>query len=512
MKRENDDIRKINDEIERIIGENDAFDEKEVFEDSGDTKKINSIDEIDTETTFNEEILEDIEEDISKKSVSLKQEENALDEVKENVLEKEKKNKKKLIIIITIVMSIVVVVAIVFTLYFLSFNKKEVGIENDEKLSASEQKEILNNYGETLEGIIAAYYQKQNVLLDYKDAIKLVEFDDDVECKIHEIYEDGLVYLDKCTINEEKTVYSYGKKQKKKEEPTVKEGDIKVYVNKSSKEATLNTPKYLENYDVYSFNINGAYSELTLLDKKKSSYVFYYDSDYNVHMLDYKTGNRVLSNVNYKAVLPIMKEDSFDINMIGVNINDKWGIYNLNTGNCVIYPKYDLISLNLKVGASGPPLYATALEGNKLSVIRNGLLGVIDYTNDSEIIPIIYRGMIKSGDYLLAVSSEDTVHILDYNGNEYLKDTYNKIYDFIDGKYVLVNDNNEIKLVKITGHDIYNYGRLELGDYIYGLPYHEGALFNFYKISGNYSECLEIIYDSSKKKGEVKDSYCGEIG
>ena len=39
------------------------------------------------------------------------------------------------------------------------------------------------------------------IVYDYNDAIKLVNYDYKVICSEHEIYEDGLVYLNKCSIN-----------------------------------------------------------------------------------------------------------------------------------------------------------------------------------------------------------------------------------------------------------------------------------------------------------------------
>ncbi len=523
MKRENNDIERINDEIERIIGESD--DSLANFEDSGDTKKIDSIDEIDFEDVGNTKRIdsideidgestlesESIEEKSSLENISDKSN-DITEKVDNNVTDKEKKNKKKELIIIISIISFVVVIAISFTLYFLLFNKENVEVDDSEKLSKSEQEEIVNSYGEALEKVISVYYQKEGKLLKYTDANKMIELDDDVSCKVHEIYEDGLVYLKKCTINGEETAYGYGEKQEKREEPIVKEGNVKVYVNKTNKEATLNVPKYVENYDVYSFNINGAYSELTLLDKKKSSYVFYSDGDYNVQMIDYKSGNRVFSNVNYNSVMPIMLENGFDTNMIGVNMNNKWGIYNLNTGSCVVYPKYDLITVNLNIGVTGPSLYATALDRNKLAVFRNGSVGVIDYTNDSEIIPVIYNGMLKSGDYLWAIDSKNNGHIFDFNGNIYLDGKYSKIYDILDGKYVLVNDNNLIELVDVNGREIYNYGKIEVGNYSYGLPYNKGILFQFIQDGDNNNKCVELIYDFTSREGKVRDASCGGIG
>lgn len=503
-------IEKVNEELEKIKEEElkrleDLEDEKEEEEReiivdrlSGDTKRIEAIETLEDEN----------DESISKDKKSISEEKN---EAIEKSSGNDDKNKKKKKIIITVILLIIALLIIVVVIWLLFFNKKESReVDKEEKLSKAEQQEIIDNYGEAIEGIIAVYYDKQKVLLEYDHAIKLVDFSESVVCKTHEIYEDGLVYLDKCTINDEKTKCSYGEKQEPKEEPEEAKGAIKVYVNKSSKEAILTEPKVVDNYDVYSFNIEGAYSELTLLRTRNNPYIFYYDQDYNVQMINFKTNEKALKGINYDAILPIKDGNNFETNFVAVKKNDKWGIYNLNTGNCIVYPRYDFIAPNLAMGTSGPPLYAEALETSKVAVIYNGSMGVIDYTNGEEVIQIIYNGMLKSGNYLFATDSKNNGHILDYDGNEYLNN-FNKVYGFIDGKYALVNDKSTIKLVGLNGKLIYNYGEIDLGEYNFGLPYNGGALFQFSKNNNDYENCIEVIYDSSTKKGEVKNSSCGGI-
>ncbi len=266
----------------------------------------------------------------------------------------------------------------------------------------------------------------------------------------------------------------------------------------------------LENYDVYAFDIEGAYSELTLLSPRNNPYVFYYDEEYNVHMINFKTNEKALSNIKYDSILPIKDGDNFETTFVAVELNKKWGLYNLNTGSCIVYPRYDSVALSLAMGTVGPPLYAEALESSKLAVLYNGAIGIINYTNGQEIVPIIYSGMLKSGNYLFATDSKNRGHILDYDGNEYLNN-YTRVYGFVDGKYALVNDKNKFKIVGLNGRELYNYGEISVGEYNFGLAYNNGALFQFAKTGNDYQNCVEIIYDSSDKTGEVKDSMCGGI-
>ena len=123
--------------------------------------------------------------------------------------------------------------------------------------------------------------------------------------------------------------------------------------------------------------------------------------------------------------------------------------------------------------------------------------------------------MIKSGSYLWVVDFYDDGHVFDYNGTEYLDGKYNKIYWIVDGKYILVNDKEEIKIVSPKGKDIYSFGNIKVGKINYGLSYNNGALFQFdnpEKDESDYNTgCLELIYDPSTKDGQVKTSFCGGI-
>ena len=92
---------------------------------------------------------------------------------------------------------------------------------------------------------------------------------------MHEIYEDGKVFLDECSINGVLTKYSYGEK---KEKAVVSQDELLyVYVNKKNKIATFSKPKDEKEYDKYTVHCGGVYSEPVLL-AAHSEYVFYYDS------------------------------------------------------------------------------------------------------------------------------------------------------------------------------------------------------------------------------------------
>ena len=235
-------------------------------------------------------------------------------------------------------------------------------------------------------------------------------------------------------------------------------------------------------------------------------------------MINFKTGKKVMDNLTYQSMLPIKIGDIYDTKYIAIKISDKWGIYNITNNERVVSHKYDSVTPSLNMGTSGPALAVNTLDDGIIAVVNYGSpssYGVINYKNGKELIKQEYSSMLKSGSYLWAIDYYGEGHIFDYNGNEYLDGKYDKIYWIVDGKYILVNDKDDIKIVSPKGKDIYSFGKIKVGNINYGLSYNDGALFQFdnpEKEESDYNTgCLELIYDASTKTGEVKTSFCGGI-
>lgn len=554
MGKSNDNINKIDEQIQSLIDE-----EKEIYEDKsldeheviidrkyeydnssesvGDTKKIDVIDDIEVnniedentkkldnidnidsgDSKENVETFESSEEVADKNDDEIESSESINDNSVENAIDDDFSDVKKGNGTIWIVLSFlaVFIFLVAFILFMFFGNNKNEPVKNDntvkDTLTKNEQKEIIKKYGDALTGVIALNIEKDNKLLSYNEAIKLIDFDYKVECNVHEIYNDGNIYLNKCKIDDLKTTYSYGEKQEEKKDDIVVEDDesIKVYVSKKNGNASFNEPKNVDDYDVYKFNIDGKYSDLTLLGID-SDFVFYYDEDYNVQMINYKKNKKALSPMNYTSILPIGYDGLYDNSVVAVKVNGKWGFYNLNTRERIVAHKYDDVALNINSCVSGPPLFINAIEKGKVAVIEDGDYGVINYNNGSQIIPVIYTNIVRSGNYLWAIDDANVGHIFDYAGKEYLSGTFDDIYGIVDGSYVLVKDGSELKLIKVNGKVYYNYGNVLYGNYNFGMKYNDGAIFQFYKDDSN-NNCIEFIYDNSNKTGEVKDIQCGAV-
>ena len=175
--------------------------------------------------------------------------------------------------------------------------------------------------------------------------------------------EDGKVYLDKCSINGIKTKYSYGTMQVDIES---KDEILKVYVEKVSKKVSLEVPKGAT-YDTYTVHCGGKYSEPEII----GDYVIYFDSDYILHMKNYKTDEYVLKNVSYQTIWPIrVSESNYDSTYLLVKVSNFWGVYNYVTGEQIISPMYTGF-LPSASGIVGNSKAVVAIANNKI-VAWNG--------------------------------------------------------------------------------------------------------------------------------------------
>jgi len=484
-----------------------------------DTKKIDALSDIEDNTTEKEEVISEInneksyetaEEEISDVENSNEKEEKS--EVIDDNISNVKKGKGIIWIIVSISAALIFLISFALFMFFGNDEKEAPkNVDNNSKttLTKNEQKDIINKYGDEMSAVILSSLENDKKLLSYNEANKIVDIDYKVECSVHEIYEDGSIYLSKCKINDKKTTYSYGEKHDKKEENT-DDDSIKIYVSKNDGTAYFNEPNDIDDYDEYSIDIDGNYSDLTLLNED-GDYVFYYDENNNVQMINYKKNKKALSPMNYISILPIKYDGVFDSSIVIVKSNGRWGIYNLNTRERLVGHKYESVNINLNGGTSGAPLFIEAIEKGKIAVREDGKFGVIDYNNGNEIIPSIYDSIIRSGSYLLAIDSKKNGHIFDYSGKEYLKGEYNAIYSIVDGSYVLVKDGSDLKLVKVNGKVYYNYGKVEHSDFSFGMIDNDEVIFQFYKVSGDDNNCIEVIYNNSSNTGEIKNITCGTV-
>ena len=106
--------------------------------------------------------------------------------------------------------------------------------------------------------------------------------------------------------------------------------------------------------------------------------------------------------------------------------------------------------------------------------------------------------------YLLLTDDSNTKHIYDYEGKEYLKNKYEKIYTMISSKYILVNDETSIKLVNITGKTVYDFD-VKYKNFIEEIINDTEMVFKF---KDEQDKCFQLKYNLNTKMGIVTEIEC----
>ena len=367
------------------------------------------------------------------------------------------------------------------------------------------------------------------MLLSYDEATQLINFDYDVDCIEHEIYDDGTLYLNQCMIDNNKTTSSYGKKKVPKE-ITIPEGAIKVYV--TDRGASFEEPKDGTKYDVFGLIINEPYTDLNFFDAKNSDFVYYLTGSNtdnpSAKVVNYKTNDSLAEKLYIDEVYPIKVGETVDPDYVVFAKKNSWsdaykyGVFDINKWIQVVSPSYDDMGSPLQLGVFGPRAYVTALEKNKISVTLFGneyiptRHSIIDYRNGNNIIsPNACNMLIQEGKYLWCKNEKESV-IYDFSGKKVFTDKYSKVYGLVSN-FLLVQDGKNLKMVTTDGKVLYNYGEVSLKPANYAFKYGDGAIFQFpnntrgddYDYDDSES-CLEVIY-SGNNNGQVKPTYCGGV-
>lgn len=371
-----------------------------------------------------------------------------VDENNNNDNNSPKKTNNKLFIILGIVIGLLVLIFVICLVVFSGDDKKDDKpvdkdvSETEKTLSKEDMIKTIDLYGKTLESEVAKYYNQNNKLPDFSMVNNLVDLEYEVVCHIHEIYEDKTVFLDECMVNYTDIAYSYGTKKDIKEE-VVDNNNIKVYVHKKTKKATLEAPANLEDFYLYSSNVDAKVTNIQLLED--TSYLTYVDENSYVYELyNYVLGKRGFYKVDYKshARVQLFSENYATSNYIPEYSseyiilhyeNSSAGIYSLITGN--------------QIGENYNIIRANEVAPNKLVVGNNDKYGVLNLKTNKLEIPLEYNEIFNSGSSIVARKNGE-VFIYDDDGNRYLEDELKitstaAVYD----KYVL----SDHKLYNLNG-------------------------------------------------------------
>ena len=522
-----DDLEEINEKLEEKKEDTKEFnldEPTEEIEEDEDTKEFEKVEE-----PVEEKEEEEVGKHLSKEDKELIEEEIKEQEPDKKEAKPKKKNNKKKIIIILIILIVLVTCILLAILVppMLKAKEETKKAEKENVYTEKKMNKILTNYGEAIENVYSINKNNDNKELTFEEANKLVEFPNKIKCKTAELYKDGKLYLEECTIDGHKTKATYGEKQDQKEDAEIAEGSFYVYEKDNT--YTLETPKNKDEYKAYIVDTNIANpTGIKLFSQYNTKYVFYYDDEFNVHVKNFKTNKDAVAMGGITSTYPIeIREENYDETYVGVSNGVSWGIYNLNTGLLDIKMVYSALGPNLNLGVSGPPEWINTLKDNYIAAIdSNNNYGVINYTNGEIIIPFENNAMQLSGNYLWSykyvydTTKQESVYsnkkIYDFDGNTYLENKYDDIFGIVEGKYILVKDKKDYKMVQIDGKTLYNYGDIKnLGNINYFIGYNQNPIFQFNKKdktgTDENNQCIEVTYDNKTKKGGYKDYYCGGI-
>ena len=418
-------------------------------------------------------------------------------EKNEGVDEKKTRKKKKILLIIIGVLLFVVVILIVLWLFVLP-NKKEN--------SSVDYKKVLQEYGKLIEKNL--FLDEQ--LLTYEEVTKMIDFKYKVDCQEHEVYQDGTLYLNNCSIDGKKVSTSYGQKVALEEK---KPGAIKVYVDKGTNKATLTAPDNTDNYDVYDFDINERYANLELMCET-CDYVFYLNNSNLGQMINYKTGEKALDGVTYDSILPIYYHNQNDDTFVAVrqtleddqNTNSRyktryWGIYNIRTGVAII--PFSLTEIYNVGGIDTKVLFHIyTFDEGVIIGSKQGEYALLNYRTGEAIIPFAQRFIHLEGDYIH--SKEGLVeYVYDHYGNR--KFTNYTVFTLLSKEYMFVqNKEGNVLFMNTSEEIIYDFGKQTV-EGVYNDSSSDGRfstkLYTHYDTNYQLAKCMQFDYYVDIGKG-----------
>ncbi len=530
MSRKRDSIEKVDEAIEKLQQNNkepkqtktkrfskdsDVLEEKEeMADDFIKTKEVKTLEDTDTKVFDKDsETLEidDSEEDTTERTVVDENEmkfddldnremsntfvEGRLSSLQTKHVQKEKSPTRIILMwVLGFLILAVIVLGVILLLDKFGDDKKNKPVIVDQKeLTEKEKESIINKFGSDLEVVISKELTDNKKLLSYDEAVELVEVVERVNCSVHEVYDDGKIFLNKCSVNGIVTKYSYGTKR------VINANAVSVYVHKSSNKATLVKPGASEVplYDEYKVDCGDEFSNQYLLSET-SNYIVYVDSKNKVNIKNFKTDEKILDNITYSEVLPIrLSNGSYDTSNVLVQINKYWGVYKYEGGQ-VVSPMYSNL-LSDSSGEIGMRTYVNALKDNLLIAYDGSKYGIINYTNNKSIIPLEYAKLRINNTYIMAKKSTGDGDLFDFTGKEYLSNM--NVLDGLENKYFVVKNGENINILEIDGKKLYDYGIINNIGELYSGNVSDGKVtFSFSELNST-GKCVNIIYEMNNNSG-----------
>lgn len=397
-------------------------------------------------------------------------EENRMD----RYTKRSKKNKK---ILIVVLISIILVSLIGVILFFI-LNKKEP-IENDIPLSIDYEK-VINEYGDIVYNIINDYNDTFSVYPDWEYIEKEIKYDKyNVSCSIHNIYDDGTIYLDSCTVDSKKIKYSYGSIKeeisKKINIYSLEQNDYILYLEEAEKDSLLvgtitcktEECEYISAYDKYAIIKEDEYyiydytndtlifgpfklNEKEILHHENTLYGVIYEENNKFNIYNVKK-DKILKNIKgdlLEGNMNLIPSMFYKYNYVILKNKGIYNFVNLNTGN-ISYSIEENIS-NFIENKDKKIIYITTYIDDPTNFKIMNSNGKLLFNGES------YSKFILNEDSIL-VGNKNKFKIYDYDLK--LKIT-SKTYDdliAIYKDYVVVVEDSNLKIVDFKDKEIVKF-------------------------------------------------------
>lgn len=495
-----------------------------LIEENKELNKFEITKEVETLKNFNDEVKED--------SFSLKDELKDLVNIEEIENSLKENDNKKIIIIIGYILIFILISVLIFIL----FDKKEIEPIEETKIN---YEKVINDYGNEIKSIVSKYLKEDSEVPSWSVINDLVTYNEyDVVCDIHNIYEDGNIYLDDCKVDDKKTKYSYGKKEVEIKEgkkievfkkvyddnyytyTNINEGNLELsgsiicntnlcnYVKAYDKYVIIkeNNEYYLYNYETSSidfgpFNLEENNEENYILSYETKLYGILYSNDNQLNIYNVNTGKTIKNidgelmhsqinfnpNVMYKYGYAVFKSE------------EKNNFLNLRTGN-VSYTIDDKINIFIE-DENNTIVYITTLNSDNSKI-------TIYNSNGKKLFSGKEYNDIQLNQGKLIVSTDTNFYV--YNSKLVLELT-SKNYNILDlyNGFVAVIDNEYLKIIDVGDNVIATFD-LKWDTEKYSLDTKLSGLYNDTEIKlfvneKDSNKILECYYNTQTKYLKIKE-------
>lgn len=345
--------------------------------------------------------------------------------------------KRSKITMVIIIILILVVIAIAFV--FLRPKEEKVN-----KKKTIDYQAIIDEYADSIEEVASEYLIDHELINDYSEISDLVKYDKHkVSCNNIHINIDGTVHLSECSVDgkEVDEVYGYEKSIVTKDKEAChidyneEERQIEFYTNGEIASVYECDHHKCGQYKTDDFEYNSCLDMITIIEDGEEKYLY-----------NYQAGQDLLEPL--EEITPIKDNDKLLGFIVKLSETGEYGVVDTR-GGIKIKTEYDSLGLisNNKVYERG-----FNLSEDKIVAQKDGLYGVIKYSNEEEIIDFKYDNLYLGENDYYVVKEGKLYYLIDSNGEKVFEDGYDMIFAFKD--LLVISNDDKLIITDYKGEKI----------------------------------------------------------